>query len=126
MSADRKRKHPIQYVEKDAGGVFRFRANAIVRHLLDAGPFDMNSLAEKDFSREDREQFAQLIGYSVSGASDLEYVSDETLAAAQSKLPALEAQNAHLREELFALRKALQKPMARLFGKHPDDLEVDR
>lgn len=44
----------------------RFKANAIVRHLLDAGPFDMNQLAMMKFPREDREQFAELIGYSLS------------------------------------------------------------
>jgi len=43
-------KHPIQPLEKD----------------------------QHDFSQEDREQFAQLIGYSLSGFGELSYVSDET------------------------------------------------
>ena len=38
----------------------------------------MNDLNSRVFSIEDREQFAQLIGYSVSGFGDLSYVSDET------------------------------------------------
>ena len=60
----------------------RFRPNAIVEYLLDRGPFDMNSLGIYGFPREDREQFAQLIGYSVSGFCELSYVSDEAAEAA--------------------------------------------
>ena len=70
--------HPIQYVYLDDSNIVRFRRNAIVRLLLDDGPFDMNKLAMIDFTQADREQFAQLIGYSVSGFSELSYVSDET------------------------------------------------
>jgi len=62
----------------DEHGVLRFRGNAIVKFLLEAGPFDMNTLARMPFSRRDREQFAQLIGYSVIGFSELPYVRDET------------------------------------------------
>lgn len=69
--------HPIQPLVKDEHGTVRFKPNAIVRFLLDAGPFDMNTLAKMDFSHEDRAQFAQLIGYSVSGWGELSYVSDE-------------------------------------------------
>jgi hypothetical protein len=77
-----KTKHPIQPVELDKHGVIRFKQNAIVRYLLDAGPFDLNQLALMPFSREDREQFAQLIGYSVSGFSELDYVSDKVFSEA--------------------------------------------
>lgn len=91
--------HPLQPVEWDGQGVIRFKQNAIVRFLLDAGPFDLNMIAQMPFSREDHEHLAQLIGYSVSGYGDLSYVSDETyekadaarvaLLAAQPKDPAL-------------------------------------
>ena len=58
-------KHPIQPIEKDEHGTYRFKPNAIVQYLLDKGPFDLNHLAMKaattPFSQEDREQFAQLI-----------------------------------------------------------------
>lgn len=60
-------KHPIQPLEDDGKGVIRFKANAIVTFLLNEGGFDMNDLAVKDFSREDGEQFAQLIGYHYGG-----------------------------------------------------------
>jgi hypothetical protein len=63
-------------------GVVRFRQNAIVRFLLDAGPHNMNTLACMNFSKDDEEQFAQLIGYSVSGFGDLSYASRKTVAAA--------------------------------------------
>ena len=70
-------KHPMQNLVWDKQGVIRFQENKIVRFLLDAGPFDMNQLACMDFDTGDREQFAMLIGYSQSGASELSYVSDE-------------------------------------------------
>jgi hypothetical protein len=74
--------HVMQQIEFDAEGVARFRKNAIVRHLLDAGPFNLNSLAGLPFSDDDREQFAQLIGYSVCNFGELPYAANETVAAA--------------------------------------------
>jgi len=71
-------KHPMQPLYLDEEHVLRFKQNAIVRFLLDAGKFDMNDLALMPFNREDREQFAQLIGYSHSGFGELSYVSNET------------------------------------------------
>jgi hypothetical protein len=51
-----------------------FKKNAIVELLLATGRHDLNSLARMNFSDEDRAQFAQLIGYSVSGWGELSYV----------------------------------------------------
>lgn len=68
--------HPMQPMVVDPHGTIRFWANPIVQHLLDAGPFDMNHLAMMDFLPDDRAQFAQLIGYSVSGWSNLSYASE--------------------------------------------------
>lgn len=83
-------KHPVQPVITDEHGTYRFKQNAIVRALLDAGrhgqKMDLNILAEMDFPREDRVQFAQLIGYSVSGFGDLSYVSDRDYAKAQTQI----------------------------------------
>lgn len=70
--------HPMQPLVV-INGVVRFRENAIVRHLLDDGPFDLNTIHIKDFSNEDRMQFAQLIAYSVSGYGGLSYVSTESV-----------------------------------------------
>jgi hypothetical protein len=76
------RQQPMQSVEKDHDGVTRFRGNAIVRHLLDHGKIDLNQIALLDVPQEDREQFAQLIGYSIRGYHELSYVSDESCAQA--------------------------------------------
>jgi len=59
------------------GSVLRFKPNPIVVYLLANSGLDMNHLAECDFSDEDRMQFAQLIGYSCSGFSDLSYTTDD-------------------------------------------------
>ena len=75
--------NPIQPIEKDGQGVYRFKGNAIVQFLLDRGGFDMNDIAAMPFNDEDREQFAQLIGYSVGGFGDLSYASDEVYKEAQ-------------------------------------------
>ena len=64
---------PMQPIVHDDDGERRFRENAIVRFLLDAGPFDLNQIALMPFSPEDRRQLAQLIGYSVSGYEELSY-----------------------------------------------------
>jgi hypothetical protein len=69
---------PMQPLVVDHVGTIRFKENAIVRYLLDNGGIDMNQLARVDSTDADREQFAQLIGYSVSGYGELHYVSDES------------------------------------------------
>lgn len=69
---------PMQPVIRDGDGELRFRENAIVRRLLDEGPFNMNVIGRWKVSDRDREQFAQLIGYSLSGYGELDYVSDES------------------------------------------------
>lgn len=66
---------PMQPIIMDKHGVARFKANQLVLYLLDHGGIDMNHLAVQKFTDEDRDQFAQLIGYSVSGWGDLNYVS---------------------------------------------------
>lgn len=120
-------KHPIQPAAPDEYGIVRFKPNEIVNYLLYNGPFDLNHLATKKFSLEDQEQFAQLIGYSVSGFADLSYVSPDTLDAvdvmlanpevgtASARIEALEAQ-------LLELREGMRDSVARLYGLHPDDL----
>lgn len=69
--------HPTQPIAKDASGVFRFKANAIVQYILDHSNIDLNQIAmHPEFSKEDRQQLAQLIGYSVSGYGELSYVDE--------------------------------------------------
>lgn len=76
----------MQPIVLDRHGVARFKANAIVQHLLADGPFDMNTLASGDFSDDDRTQFVQLIGYSVSGAGDLDYFDRRVLDRADAEV----------------------------------------
>jgi hypothetical protein len=79
--------HPVQPLYMDGNGVYRFKANAIVKFLLDTGGSDMNKLACMPFTFEDREQFAQLIGYSLGGFGELPYVTDETYVRAAAGTP---------------------------------------
>lgn len=79
-------KHPMQpVIWKD--GVARFQKNAIVDFLLDwARPrgMDLNELTTMNFSADDWNQFAQLIGYSVSGFGSLSYAKRSIVAAADA------------------------------------------
>jgi hypothetical protein len=76
-------RNPMQLVIKDVYGVLRFKMNHIVRHLLDTHPScGLDRLASMDFSDDDWQQFAQLIGYSLDGYGELSYVSDESFTAA--------------------------------------------
>lgn len=70
-------KHPLQNIYIDENGTARFQENKIVKFLLDAGPYDLDELVFMNFSQEEWEQFAQLIGYSICGFEELSYVSDE-------------------------------------------------
>ena len=76
-------RQPTQPIIEDASGVVRFHRNAIVEYLLDHGGIDLNAIAMLDVPREDRIQFAQLIGYSVSGWGDLSYVTDDDFCAVE-------------------------------------------
>ena len=83
------KRHPMQSIIIDDAGVYRFRSNAIVQFLLDNNAlYDLNALARLRFSPEDHEQFAQLIGYSVSGFGDLDYASADAVAAADAYVDA--------------------------------------
>jgi hypothetical protein len=72
-------RHPIQPVVLDEHGTARFKENSIVRWLATN---KLNELGNMEFPREDREQLAQLIGYSVSGFGELSYASDGIIAKA--------------------------------------------
>lgn len=83
--------HPMQpVIIDDDDGIHRFKRNAIVCYLIDRGPITMNDLAIMAFSREDHEQFAQLIGYSVSGFGELSYASKEMIQRADRESEALD------------------------------------
>ena len=68
---------PLQPIENG-----RFIPNRIVEALLETSTLDLNKIALMDFTGQERMPFAQLIGYSLSGFSELNYVDDETYEAA--------------------------------------------
>ena len=119
-------KHPMQPVGLDDHGVLRFKRNAIVEYILDNGDIDLNDIACKDFTREDRAQFAQLIGYSVSGFSELGYASDEECESAQKVyeegLSEKDALIKVLEEKLANIKKMFREGVSELYCIHPDDL----
>ena len=117
------RYQPMQPVETDTSGVLRFRENKIVTYLLDHGGLDLNDLARIEFPREDRDQFIQLIGYSVSAAPitrDMANAADtiDTVGSDTDR-----ARIVFLEAELRSIRAALRLPVADLFNIHPDDLQ---
>lgn len=79
-------RHPQQPVANDGTGVWRFKANKIIRYLCDSGKLNLNEIAIMPFPAEDRMQIAQLLGYSVSGYGDLSYVTDESYDAAHASI----------------------------------------
>lgn len=117
---------PMQPLYKDDHGTIRFRENKIVQYLKDNGGIDMNHLAVQGFPQEDREQFAQLIGYSLSGFSELGYVRNDTYDAAckmsEDGLTEEEARIRSLEETLKEIRKHARELACSAFGIHPDDL----
>lgn len=127
-------KNPLQPIITDDHGTVRFKKNAIVDHLLTHGGINLHELAvynaqHEVFSQDDQEQFAQLIGYSLSGFGSLSYVSSQTCEAADqmaanSELCEKGARIAALELALEGARKAAKHLVCALFRNHPDDLEV--
>lgn len=99
--------HPMQELYTDEHDVIRFRENKIVRWLLDNnGKIDLNTIARQNFPNEEQEQFAQLIGYSLSGFGDLSYVSDVAWSKANIML---EEDNKNQKDiEIEALKDRIQ------------------
>jgi len=127
-----KPKNPIQPFVTDVNGTLRFKGNQIVVDLLEkAGQhgLNLNAIACRQYSADDRQQLAQLIGYSLSGYGELSYVSEDAYGAANAMaeegMSEKDARISHLEGELSAIRSALREPMAQLFGIHPDDLGGD-
>lgn len=74
-------RHPMQPIEFDSDdGTPRFKGNAIIKYLLELArrskTCDMDLLGMMPFSIEDRQQFAQLIGYTLCGYLELPYVEN--------------------------------------------------
>ena len=77
--------NPMQPLRFDDEGIVRFKPNAIVRYLENWASqrgMSLNELAQMDFTEDDWMQFAQSIGYSLSGYGDLSYVSNASFKKA--------------------------------------------
>jgi len=121
-------RHPIQPAGLDANGVLRFKRNGIVDFLLEAyqEKGGLNALSRLEFSRDDWEHFAQLIGYSVSGFSGLSYTRSETVRLAEeqahsgdSALQVAARQSAELRARV---KQNVRELVTLCFDVHPDYL----
>ena len=121
-------KHPMQPIYKDRHGTVRFKPNAVVSYLLDNGGLNMNDLGIVGFPKEDQEQFAQLIGYSLGGFGDLSYVSDSAYETAdkmfEKGLTEADARIVYLEETIEEVQEGVKKAATALFKIHPDDLNT--
>jgi hypothetical protein len=94
-------RHPMQPIVVDDRGRAWFKANRIVRWMLDEATagrtFDLNVIAREStrqgFTAEDHMQLAQLIGYSISGFGELSYVDDATYDRASEEVERVKAIN---------------------------------
>lgn len=118
----------IQPTMTDAHDVVRFKENKIVTYLLDTHPtVDMNHLAVTDFTQDDRQHFAQLIGYSVSGWGTLSYVNDDQYRVVEAMMEGqteTQARISTLQREMNYIREAFREPIARIYGIAPEDLNI--
>ena len=95
-------KHPMQPVVFDKHRVARFKANPIIRHLVDKYPNGLNSLTiDCKATAEDWSQLYLLIGYSVGGFGDLSGVPQSHVTKADAEV----AQQIEERKALKELRK---------------------
>ncbi len=119
-------KNPIQPLYKDEHDVVRFKSNKIVEYLLDNGGIDMNKLVRLNFTQDDREQFAQLIGYSLSGSGGLSYMSDATYEVAEAMHESGKTENEatieYYEQLVKGLRENVKEMATNLFRIYEDDL----
>ena len=113
---------PIQPIKDN-----RFIPNRIVEKLLENALIDMNEIATMDFTQQERMQFAQLIGYSLSGFSELSYVDDETFyscneIANNKVISENEARIQALRNQIVEIKRGLKIAVVEAFEIHSDDL----
>ena len=111
---------PIQPIELDSDKVVRFVENRMIRTLLDSSTLTLNDLAVMNFTQQEQEQFAQLIGYSLSGFGELSYTSDEVYDAAElmfdEDLTEEAARSIALRSSLKNIKAAISKAAEELFN----------
>lgn len=77
--------HPVQPLVRGLDGTVSFKANPIVRFLINAGKFDWNVLGLMPWQREDMVQLIQFSGMSLIGFGSSPYVTDEDYNRAESQ-----------------------------------------
>lgn len=85
-------RHPMQPVVMAGDGVVRFKQNKIIRDMLDLCEkhgLGLNEIAARDYEKDDRSQFMQLIGYSVSGYGNLDCSRAKHVMRADQKAESL-------------------------------------
>lgn len=83
---------PMQPICIASDGVIRFKQNRMVNDVYEFSQkrgLGLNEMAHGDYTQEERMQFAQLIGYSVSGYGGLSYASHESTEKADAVSDAL-------------------------------------
>jgi hypothetical protein len=129
MSSEDTLINPIQPTYTDDLGTVRFKPNSIVEVIFENCPYNLTDLAKRHFTQTDREQFAQLIGYSVSGFNDLYYASTQTVEAVDrmrqdSDLTSQQARILYLENQLRHLTDLIRDLSVATFQIHPDDLVI--
>jgi len=87
----KQRRPPMQPIYVDGDNIVRFRANAIVRWLVDSGRVDLNDVTKNmdSMNRYDIAQFWQMLGTSVSAFCGYDFVPRSVVKRADAKMDAL-------------------------------------
>lgn len=70
------------------GRTVRFKANPIVRKMLDLcreHGVGLNEILADEYAQQDVEQFYQLLGYSLDMYEELSFISDRSVATAKRR-----------------------------------------
>jgi hypothetical protein len=75
----------LREVYTDTKGVVRFRGNAVVEWLFKNGRIDLNTIPCHSLPSKDVAEFWQMLGYSVSGYGDLDFIDRMTVEQADKE-----------------------------------------
>lgn len=122
--------HPFQPLGRDAEGLLRFKKNTMVEFMFSKGciSLSMDEFGKLLFPLEDREQFVQLLGCSLTNFSNLPYVRAETYSAVVQKTAIscsdAEAKVSVLQHTLDCIRDGLRIAVPHAFKIDSEDLHA--
>jgi len=95
--------------------------------LFESGKIDLNQIACMNWSNEERQQLAQLLGYSLSGYGELSYVDDIAYEMAEKTYNnkdefEKDIRIKYLEERLESIKNEMKSIVTKLYEIHPDDL----